>query len=145
MVKSRVIIFSFVTLLCTNATAGGLFFSDGGGNAPVAPRATTTGGLFFGEQDKAKDKGDDAAVSGQSAKIDQNSETYAPQEPPRASMAPVMSYGDPVVSMDLSQQPGESEDQYLKRSKEFYEKSSAELKSSMDDFNRQMRALSPKR
>lgn len=145
MVKYSAIMFSIVSVFSTNAIAGGLFFSDSGSKAPVAAKSSS-GGLFFGEKDKAKINNSAVSGSDQSVSIDeQDSAAYAPKEPPRASMAPVMSYGDPVVSMDLSQQPGESEDQYLKRSKAFYEQSSAELKSSMEDFNRQMRALSPKR
>ncbi|MEL7595404.1 hypothetical protein AADX40_15525 [Aeromonas veronii] len=69
-------------------------------------------------------------------------ENYNPTEPPKGSYSPMMDY-DPTLTAELTQRPGESDQQYLERTKAYYKKSVTEMHGNLEQLNKTMRDLSP--
>lgn len=104
-------------------------------------------GLVFDNDESAANSTEEVVTSDlptQSSSTQSQQDEYHPTEPPAASTSPYAEY-DPAITDSLSQQPGETEAQYLERSKRFYEQSSIEMKNSLDRLNESMKALSPDR
>lgn len=100
-------------------------------------------GLVF-DNDESTSNSSESEEAATSNLPTQPQDEYHPTEPPAASTSPYAEY-DPAITDSLSQQPGETEAQYLERSKRFYEQSSIEMKNSLDRLNESMKALSPDR
>ncbi|HHQ4642152.1 TPA: hypothetical protein ACSP3W_000396 [Aeromonas veronii] len=104
----------------------------------LSMQASAAGFVFDDEAAKVGESG--GATNAPPAVV--SNDSYRPTEPPRGSYSPMMDY-DPALTAELTQRPGESDQQYLERTKQYYKKSVTEMHRNLEQLNQTMVDLSP--